>query len=286
MSERSAEGATLTIGELASRTGVSRATLRMWETRHGFPRPVRLESGHRRYPERQVELVRLVLAERERGLSLPAAIESALAFAAREPGSVFTALRRPGARPHVLTKRALVALSRALEDEYLASGEAGLLAGSFQRPSFYRAVEHRWRELARLAETSFVLATFRSVRRPAGAPAEVPIAPRDPVTREWAVICDAPGFAGCLAGVEVAADRPEADSARRFEVVWSFHPPSVRDAAELAIGIAAGRAPGEAERARAAIAHPVAPAATAIALETAERMVAYLSARVGSPHAA
>ena len=41
----------LTIGELAERTGLSPTTLRMWEQRHGFPTPVRLPSGHRRYEE-------------------------------------------------------------------------------------------------------------------------------------------------------------------------------------------------------------------------------------------
>ena len=41
----------LSIGELSSRTGVTPSTLRIWEERHGFPVPTRLESGHRRYAE-------------------------------------------------------------------------------------------------------------------------------------------------------------------------------------------------------------------------------------------
>ena len=44
----------LAIGELVARTGVREATLRMWEHRHGFPAPQRLESGHRRYRETEV----------------------------------------------------------------------------------------------------------------------------------------------------------------------------------------------------------------------------------------
>ncbi|HET6831324.1 MAG TPA: DICT sensory domain-containing protein [Solirubrobacterales bacterium] len=274
----------LSIGELAARTGVSAATLRMWEARHGFPRPVRLQSGHRRYPVSEADLVDLVLAERRRGLSLPASITSALAYAAREPGSIFASLRRRiGDRPQRLTKRALVALSRAIEDEYLASGERGLLAGSFQRPAHYRAVAPRWRELARLASASMVLASFRSTRRPRGAPVEVPISGRDPLIREWAVICDAPGFAACLAGIEVAMDRPATDADRLFEVIWSFDPAAVRDAAELTISIVAANDPRVAERARTAITHPVAPAAPATAIATADRMVAYLAEELATP---
>ena len=71
----------LTIGQLAERTGAAAGTLRMWESRYGFPRARRLASGHRRYSEEDVEHVRDVLRRRESGLSLPAAIEQALARA-------------------------------------------------------------------------------------------------------------------------------------------------------------------------------------------------------------
>src|SRR6188472_2980729 len=64
----------LTIGDLAERTGLAPATLRVWESRHGFPRPVRLESGHRRYDERDVDLVRQVLRRRDGGSRLEVAI--------------------------------------------------------------------------------------------------------------------------------------------------------------------------------------------------------------------
>ncbi len=53
--------ATLSIGDLAERTGVKPATLRMWESRHGFPRAERRESGHRRYSEIDVDLVRQIV---------------------------------------------------------------------------------------------------------------------------------------------------------------------------------------------------------------------------------
>src|SRR6476659_2680948 len=64
----------LTIGDLSERTGVATATLRMWESRHGFPRPQRLESGHRRYAETDVGLVRQVLRGRDAGARLEVAI--------------------------------------------------------------------------------------------------------------------------------------------------------------------------------------------------------------------
>ena len=58
----------LTIGDLAERTGLSPAVLRMWESRHGFPTPRRLESGHRRYNEGDVVLIEQVLRRRQSGI--------------------------------------------------------------------------------------------------------------------------------------------------------------------------------------------------------------------------
>jgi len=55
----------LTIGQLAERTGAAAGTLRMWESRYGFPRARRLASGHRRYSEEDVERVRDVAATGE-----------------------------------------------------------------------------------------------------------------------------------------------------------------------------------------------------------------------------
>ena len=60
----------LTIGQLAARTGLTPEVLRMWETRHGFPVPVRLPSGHRRYTDADVDDVLRVLRLREGGVHL------------------------------------------------------------------------------------------------------------------------------------------------------------------------------------------------------------------------
>lgn len=49
----------LSIGDICSETGLSADVVRVWERRYGFPVPVRLPSGHRRY--RQGDLYRLRL---------------------------------------------------------------------------------------------------------------------------------------------------------------------------------------------------------------------------------
>ena len=74
-----ADAAGLGIGEISSRSGVAEGTLRMWESRYGFPVPRRLPSGHRRYSEADLEHVRIVLPARDEGLPLPLAIRRAQA---------------------------------------------------------------------------------------------------------------------------------------------------------------------------------------------------------------
>lgn len=50
------------MGAVARRTGIGEHTLRAWERRFGFPRPVRLASGHRRYTGEQVQRLLLINA--------------------------------------------------------------------------------------------------------------------------------------------------------------------------------------------------------------------------------
>src|SRR5215207_401023 len=166
MRERSDTSPALAIGDLVARTGVREATLRMWEQRHGFPAPARLESGHRRYREADVELVAQVVRERAAGLSLGAAIERVRGSAADAEPSIFAGLRRrrPDLQPVMLRKPALLALTRAIEDESCAQAERPLLFGSFQRERFYRASARRWRDFARTAELAIVFADFDRAR--------------------------------------------------------------------------------------------------------------------------
>src|SRR5690348_611831 len=97
----------LSIGDLAAGSGVNEATLRMWESRHGFPVPQRLESGHRRYTERDLEAVRSVVRARAEGLSLASAIERARQLLSEQAPSVYATLRDafPELQPYVLSKR-------------------------------------------------------------------------------------------------------------------------------------------------------------------------------------
>jgi DNA-binding transcriptional MerR regulator len=230
----------LTISAAAARTGVSVAALRAWEQRFGFPRPQRLAGGHRRYDEAEVERIAQVVAEREAGRSLDAAIALVLQRSTPAPdeadGSVFAGLRR--ARPdlpvHVLHRRTMLALSRAIEDESLASGERPHLLAAFQTRIAYRAARERWDDLIDTAATSIVFADFPRARRH-GRVHEVPIGEGDPLGREWSVVSDAPGSPAVMAGWERADGR--------FEAVWTVEAQAVRLATDVGRRLATRRAP-------------------------------------------
>ncbi len=50
----------LSIGDICSETGLSADVVRVWERRYGFPVPVRLPSGHRRYRQADLHQLRLM----------------------------------------------------------------------------------------------------------------------------------------------------------------------------------------------------------------------------------
>lgn len=232
----------LTIGTVAEQTGVSVAALRSWEQRHGFPVATRLPSGHRRYTQRDVDLIAQVSRDREVGLSLDAAIERTRHGLEPSARSLFSGLRSqwPDLTPHVLSKRVMLAISRAIEDEYCARAERPFLFGSFQRDEFYRASEARWRSLAETASVAVVMADFPSDRPTSSRPIEVGFDDDSPVRREWSIICDAPSSAACLVGWE----RPGHDGdGRRFEAIWTVEPAIVRDAARIGIDLVSRHVP-------------------------------------------
>ena len=278
----------LTIGQLAERTGLAPATLRMWEARYGVPAPRRLPGGHRRYSEEDAATVLEALRARGTGLSLAAALEQARERQEAAPAdSIYAGLRRawPDLQPAVYPKRVLNALSEAIEDECCARAERGLLFGSFQQARLYRSSEPRWRQFARTAELAIVFADFRRVRRREGAPVEVPIARRSSFGREWTVICDAPGYSACLAAWEPPTVAPLPDRARRFEALWSAEPSVVRSATSIAWQIARDGLPELPETPPGL--RPLAPPGPAElhrATALANRMLAYVSAR--APEAA
>jgi MerR family transcriptional regulator, light-induced transcriptional regulator len=269
----------LSTAQLSSRTGLPAGTLRMWESRHGFPSPARLPGGHRRYSERDAEAVLEVLRLRQQGLSLPAAIDRARRH--EQPGerSVFAGLRRrrPDLAATVVPKRQLVALSHAIEDEYLAHAGRGLVFGSFQRREFFHAAEARWRELARTARLAVAVADFPEIAEPQLAPAQVPLQVRHPMAREWALIVDAPGAHACLTGWEHPGGGNLPDHARRFEVIWSFEREIVRAASEVAAELLNELAPEIAARVPDSIADGSGSDGLRFGSALAHRMVEYVA---------
>jgi DICT domain-containing protein len=160
------------------------------------------------------------------------AIDRARLLAESPRPSVYGALRErfPHLHPHVIAKPVLIRITHAIEDECRVRSQRPLLLGCFQRERFYRDAEPRWRELSRGAECAIVLADFPTRRDPADGPTEVPIAPDDPLIREWAVVCDAVELPACL----IAWERPGGTSAaRRFEAIWTVEPDVVREAARM-----------------------------------------------------
>jgi MerR family transcriptional regulator, light-induced transcriptional regulator len=55
------------MGAVSRRTGITEHSLRAWERRFGFPRPVRLPSGHRRYTSEQVRHLLLITLALDQG---------------------------------------------------------------------------------------------------------------------------------------------------------------------------------------------------------------------------
>jgi MerR family transcriptional regulator, light-induced transcriptional regulator len=270
----------LAIKDLAEQTGVAAGTIRMWEQRYGFPEPSRTAAGYRIYTEQDVVALRRVVAYRNRGLSVPAALERARSLeGATDRPSIFAALASGDApvRPQKLHRSTLIALSRAIEEEAMARAAGPIVIGAFQAEHNYRAVEHRYRRLAHVADAVGVFAGFAEARTGnEDAPAEIPIAPGEALGHEWAVIVDAPGYAACLIGWET----PSRDTERIFEAVWTMDAPVVRRAAQVGAAIAARSAPEWSERLLAMLAdRPLAVESPAPGLTAlTNRMIGYLDA--------
>lgn len=242
MDERERSGAAvLSIGDLAERTGVSTATLRTWETRFGFPEPVRRPGGHRRYTERHVTEIGVVLRLRAQGLGVHAAIEQARATPTVPHHSVVGALRatHPHLRSQPLSKRTLLALTHAMEDESAARAQRPVLFASFQEARFYEEARRRYADLARTAERVVVLADFDRHGSVDEAPVRVAVPPDSPVRREWVLVCQSATHQACLAGWEVPGQAGLPDGDRRFETVWSTTPDVVLAAARACTDILA-----------------------------------------------
>jgi DICT domain-containing protein len=276
----------LAIKDVAEQTGIGAATIRMWEQRYGFPEPGRTASGYRIYTPHDVETLRRVLAYREGGLSVPAALDRARAAGGpTDRPSIYGAIVGAGGagRPQLLSKGTLLAISRGIEDETLARAAGPVVVGAFQHVRHFRAVEHRYRRLAQAADVCVAFADFDDLAGGDGAPWELPIEPGGALGNEWAVVVDAPGYAACLLACETPESQRDVqlpERARRFEALWTLDPNTVRRAALIGAALARRAAPevGAAMEqlleARPLAVETPAPALTALT----NRIVAYLDA--------
>lgn len=241
------------IGVLAARAGVTPGTLRTWENRFGFPSGERSASGHRRFTDADVDLVRRVLEVRDGGLPLQVAIDTVVRDRDVVEGerSVFAAAAAaaPGVRPLRLGRRALVAASHAVEDECLARGDRAVVLGAFQLGHRYASSRHRWEELGRTAAWAAAVADFDE-EHPAdltATPARCQLPADSPLRREWAVVCLGDSYAALVAAWEV----PSGAAEPAYEAVISTHRAAVVAAARVLAGVvrdAGGEVPDRAER--------------------------------------
>jgi DNA-binding transcriptional MerR regulator len=116
VSSQDGDPATMSIGEVARRTGVTVPTLRAWERRYGLLLPVRTTGGHRRYRDEDVRRVLEVLGLKGQGWAVGAAVRRVL-----DQGSA-SSVRPP---VEVLRDRLWSALEQALRDLPAGAGGAG-----------------------------------------------------------------------------------------------------------------------------------------------------------------
>ena len=250
-----------------------------------LPAPARLPGGHRRYSEHDAEAVLEVLRLREQGLSLPAAIERARRQEQPSERSVFAGLRRrrPDLAATVTQKRLLVAISHAIEDEYLAHAGRGLVFGSFQRESSSTPPSRagaNWRAPPGSRSPSPTSPRSREpelAARPGAAAGPPPDGPRVDGDRRRAGRARVPG------GWEHPSDGDLADHARRFEVIWSFEREIVRAASEVAAELLNDLAPEIAARVPDAIADGSGGDGLRFGSALAHRMVEYVADLVQGP---
>ena len=121
-----------------------------------------------------------------------------------------------------------------------------------------------------------MFADFRSVRRPRDGPVEIPIGARDPLAREWSVVCDSSDRAACMVGWEPPGQEGVPDADRQFETIWTADRETARSAARICCGLAPEHSGAIVER----LAEPVVRSGDELRRAEAltARMIAYLAA--------
>ncbi len=67
-------GPTFNLKAVVRETGLKHDTLRAWERRYGLPNPRRTAGGHRLYTERDIEILKWLIARQEEGLTISRAV--------------------------------------------------------------------------------------------------------------------------------------------------------------------------------------------------------------------
>ncbi len=134
---------------VSQRTGLSEHTLRAWEKRFGFPSPVRLESGHRRYPTEQVQRLTAIQSALVRGHR----IGDVIGLDEAQISSLLSAQASPVAPSVGLTGVSYIDACRRLDTESLASmlrrdaAELGISRFLLERlVPFIHTVGYEWAE--------------------------------------------------------------------------------------------------------------------------------------------
>ncbi len=135
-------------------------------------------------------------------------------------GTPFEVLRR--VRPlRLATKRQLLEMSLALEDEAVAQGEAAVLLATFQSASFFTPSTRRRYELI-AGGAAFVGALAQNLgNEPANGVRGARLDSADELLKEWNVVVLAPHFAGAFAAHDLDVSTLP-DMERRFEYAITY----------------------------------------------------------------
>ena len=238
----------LTIGDLAERTGVPRRRCAAGSRATGFREPVRFAGGHRRYAERRRR-------RRARGAARTATAASRWKrpYAApgprrcsRGPSTPSCAAGSPSWPPQLLSKTHACWRSATRSRTSAARGRSEpVLFGGFQRDSFLRSSYARWVELARTARSpsSSPTSPLRATHAP-GCRSRWPSRARRPSTGSGSSSATPPTCRRAWPRSSDPARRGVADSRRRFEAVWTVDPQAVRHASRVAATLADEYRPG------------------------------------------
>lgn len=212
--------------------------LRTWESRHGFPRSVRMPSGHRRYDPETIEVIKRVRAAQDAGLRLDQAIQRNASVGAGVQ-SIYAVLkaRHPTLVGPRVRKGILVKLSHAMEDECRARAGRPMLVGCFQSERFYEAVAPRWEELSRVSAEALVMADFPAHDDKA-MPARVALPADSPILSEWILVFESAPLTATLAAWEVPGQEDVPSRDRVYESIWTTDGTITREALALAAAAA------------------------------------------------